>query len=319
MDVNGKRRVLITGATGFLGRYFFKHLAEAGWAITGALRGDIGRPLPFPMRRVNVGTIGRHTDWTAAMAGVEAVVHLAGMAHIPARRQERLSSLYFEVNAAGTERLARAAVGAGVKQFLFVSSIAVNGACTGEHTCFKPSDVPAPSTVYGDSKARAEEALHRAVEGSGMRVAIVRPPLIYGRDPKGSLARLKRCIDLGLPLPFGAIRNCRAFAGADNVASFAAHWLEATGQGVGTFIVADEEQCSTPCFVRRVAESARRRAVLLPVPASAINFAMRAAGLEERSESILGSLKVDTSEALRTGWRPVTMREGLAEAFGACS
>jgi UDP-glucose 4-epimerase len=265
-----------------------------------------------------VGSIESATDWRAALNGVEAVVHLAARAHRPLRVQLAEQDQYVETNTNGTLTLARAAADAGVRHFVFASSIAVNGTTTDGRAPFHETDSPAPRSVYGRSKAAAEEGLAAISAKFGMAVTAIRPPLIYGRAAKGSFAQLTRAIARGLPLPFRAVRNRRAFAAADNVANFVTFRLGAPATGYAPFIVADDEQVSTADFCRAVARALGRSPRLVPVPAGVLQGALRALGALSLVESTLGSLEVDTSKARGAGWRPVVSQsEGLRRALDA--
>ncbi|MBI3434473.1 MAG: NAD-dependent epimerase/dehydratase family protein [Proteobacteria bacterium] len=309
----GERIVLLTGASGFLGPYIATAAIEAGWRVRAALRkpaANIGADAVF------VGAIGSRTDWTAALAGVDAVVHLAARVHRPRAVQRVERDAYVEVNTEGALCLARAAAVAGVRHFVFMSSIFVNGLATDGRAAFNEMDLPAPGSVYGETKAAAEVGLRAIVTQSAMACTVIRPPMIYGRHAKGSFRALVRAISAGLPLPFAAVRNRRAFVAAENVASFVAWRLAGGAHGFETFIVADDEQLSTAELSRHVARTLGRRAMLFPFPTTMLRAALRIAGLSDLADSTLGSLEVDTGKARAAGWRPaVTMEEGLARAL----
>jgi UDP-glucose 4-epimerase len=221
------------------------------------------------------------------------------------------------VNADGTLRLAQAAAALGARHFVFLSSIAVNGSTTDGRAAFRETDAPAPRSIYGETKAAAEQGLSALAAQSAMGVTVIRPPMIYGREAKGSFRTLVRAVSAGVPLPFSAVRNRRAFVAAENVANFVAFRLAEDAIGCEVFIVADAEQISTAEYIRRVAGALGRRALLFPAPTPLLKAALHAARMSDLIDSTLGSLDLDTSKARAAGWRPiVTLEQGLARAVG---
>jgi UDP-glucose 4-epimerase len=307
------RSILVTGATGFVGRHVVAGLG--GCKVTAAVR-SAEVALPAGVRPLVVGPIDSRTDWRAALAGIDAVVHLAGVAHRSGRFQAENADFYFEVNAHGTLRLAEAAAAAGVRDFVFASSIAVNGNATDGRAPFRESDVPAPVGPYGESKVAAEHGLAEIAGRTGMAVTAFRPPLVHGRGAPGNMARLEAAIRRGIPLPLAAIRNRRAFLGIDNLVDFVNWRLAQTNSGFEAFIVADDEQPSTPEFVAALADVMGARARLLPFPVPVLRALLAATGKSGMAESLVASLAVDTTKVHAAGWRPpFSLREGLARAF----
>jgi UDP-glucose 4-epimerase len=303
--------VLVTGAGGFVGRHLVSVLAGEGWRVRRAVRTLSGRD-----GEVLIGSIGPATDWQAALAGVEAVVHLAARVHHP--REEEADELYRAVNTEGTLQLARCAAAAGVRRFVHVSTILVNGSNTDGRAPFREDDIPAPRGVYGNSKAAAEAGLKQLAETVDMRIAVIRPPLIYGAGALGNFRLLVRAIQRGIPLPFGAIRNRRAFLGVENLASFIANRVSGADNKFDIFLVADEMQISTPEFVRQIARAAGSTARLVPVPVTALKVLLKMSGRSESRDSLIGSMEIDVSKVAATGWRaPLGMEEGLRRAVSA--
>ncbi len=283
---DGRPVVLITGASGFVGRHLSPVLAREGWLVRRAVR----RP-SLNDDDVVIESIGSDTDWSAALEGVEAVVHLAARVHHP--HEESSTELYRSVNTEGTLRLARCAGKAGVRQFIFVSTVLVHGRSNDGHAPFTERDVLTPQGIYGLSKAAAESGLRSVAQESEMSITVIRPPLVYGSGAKGNFTLLVRAVKLGIPLPFAAIRNHRAF-----------------------FLVADAEQVSTPEFIRRLARAAGARPRLFPVPTSLLSGLLKISGRQEVHHSLIGSLELDLSKAASIGWRPeVTLDEGLQRAL----
>lgn len=302
--------VLVTGATGFIGRNLVPLLDISGFRVRRALReGRAGKD------DVVVGSVGPSTDWGAALEGVHSVIHLAARVHHP--NEEHAGGLYDAVNMQGTMQLAQAAARAGVSRFVFLSTILVNGSSTDGRGPFKADDATVPRGVYGKSKAAAENALQRIGAQSKMQIAVVRPPLVYGREALGNFRQLVGAIRRRIPLPLGLVDNKRAFISVQNLVSFVAHLVDFDlGPAYQVYLVADDEQISTGAFVRRIGKAMDKPAILLPVPPSALALVLRAIRPELR-HSLLGSMEVDTSAALSTGWRPpLSMTEGLRLAVG---
>jgi UDP-glucose 4-epimerase len=296
-----RKTALVTGATGFIGRHVAATLRRHGWQV----RATLQRPsAAMGEGSVVIGAITADTDWRAALEGVDAVIHLAARAHRPPAVQEAQRELYFETNTKATLQLARAAAAAGTRRFFFMSSIAVNGSSTDGRLPFREGDDPAPKTVYGDSKTRAEQGLGELSGASRMSIVIARPPMVYGAGARGNFSLLVRAVSAGIPLPFRSIANRRAFLAVENLADFVLHSLSLELHGCETFIVADDEPLSTPEFVRRLAHALGRKPHLFPMPISALAMLARAAGRAETIDSLCMSLEVDLQKAHASGWRP---------------
>src|SRR3954449_5607791 len=215
---------------------------------------------------VVIETIGPETDWQAALEGVDAVVHLAARVHH--KHEEHAVQLYRNVNIAGTLHLARCAATAGVRQFIFVSTVLVHGRSNEGRAPFRETDILTPRGLYGMSKAAAEAGLKTIAYGSAINISVIRPPLVYGAGAKGNFALLKRAVDLRVPLPFAAIRNHRAFVAVQNLSSFIQRRLAYPdpASNFEIFLVADREQVSTPEFIERLARASGKRARLFGLP-----------------------------------------------------
>jgi UDP-glucose 4-epimerase len=306
---SGRPIVLVTGANGFVGQHLSPVLARGGWLVRRAVRRLSSGP-----DDVVIESIGSDTDWSTTLKGVEAVVHLAARVHHP--REEYATALYRSVNTEGTLHLARCAARAGARQFIFVSTILVHGRSSDGRPPFSERDALTPRGLYGQSKAAAEAGLTRLAQECDMNITVIRPPLVYGSGAKGNFALLARAVKLGIPLPFAAIRNHRAFLSVENLTSFISmRLLERDGQ-FEIFLVADAEQVSTPDFIRRLARAAGTRSRLFPMPTSLLSTALTISGRQEAHDSLIGSLELDLSKAASTGWRPkVTLDEGLQRAL----
>jgi UDP-glucose 4-epimerase len=306
-----RRIVLVTGASGFVGRHLSPALERGGWVVRRAVRRPSGGA-----GEVVIGSIGPTTAWQQALAGADAVVHLASRVHH--QHEEHAVDLYRNVNIEGTLHLARCAADAGVRQFVFVSTVLVHGRTNNDRAPFREDDALTPRGLYGMSKAAAEAGLKILTQDVDMSVTVIRPPLVYGAGAKGNFALLERAVRLGIPFPFAAIHNRRAFLSVDNLTSFISDRLSGTRGKFDIFLVADEEQVSTPEFIRRLANAAGTSSRLFPVPISILSALLKASGRKEINDSLIGSLELDLSKAASTGWRPsVGLDEGLRLALRA--
>jgi UDP-glucose 4-epimerase len=302
---DGRPVVLVTGASGFVGRHLTPVLESNGWSVRRALRTSAVRP-----NDVLIESIGPATDWRAALVDVDAVVHLAARVHH--QHEEHAVALYRNVNIEGTLHLAECAANAGVRQFIFVSTVLVHGRSNDGRAPFSENDILTPRGVYGMSKAAAESKLEILAPKNDMCITVIRPPLVYGAGAKGNFKLLTQAVQSGIPLPFAAIRNHRAFVSVENLASFILNRLSHADRKFDVFLVADEEQVSTPEFVRRLARAAGTTSRLFPMPPSVLTRLLKMCGRQEANDSLIGSLSLDVSKAASAGWRPqVTLDEGL--------
>ena len=302
---DGRLVVLVTGANGFVGRNVAPTLTAHGMIVRQASR----RPSP-DADRIIVDSVGPQTNWDQALAGVDAVLHLAARVHH--RREEHATDIYRSINTGGTLHLARCAAQAGVRQFIYLSTILVNGSNTDDRPPFREGDRLMPRGVYGMSKAAAETGLEAMAKDSDMCITVIRPPLIYGLKALGNFRLLVKAVDRGIPLPFGSIHNQRAFLGVGNLASFIVHRLTHQQGKFDIFLVTDDEQVSTPEFIRRIAKVLGKKSRIVPLPLFALKALFRISGRSEAADSVAGSLEVDMSKAMKTGWRPpFSMDEGL--------
>ncbi|WP_314955261.1 NAD-dependent epimerase/dehydratase family protein [Bradyrhizobium cosmicum] len=303
--------VLVTGASGFVGRHVAPALAREGWSVRRAVRGPEGID-----DEVVIESIGPDTDWTAALEGVDAVVHLAARVHH--KHEEHAVQLYRNVNIAGTLHLARCAATAGVRQFIFVSTVLVHGRSNEGRAPFSENDILTPRGLYGMSKAAAEAGLRTLARDSDMKISVIRPPLVYGAGAKGNFALLTRAVNLGLPLPFAAIHNQRAFLAVQNLSSFILRRLAHPdpASSFEIFLVADREQVSTPEFIERLAKAAGKNSRLFGMPPDLLSTLLSVMGRQDTHDSLIGSLELNLSKAIATGWQPqVSLDEGLRLAL----
>jgi nucleoside-diphosphate-sugar epimerase len=308
--------MLVTGANGFVGRALCAEAVACGMAVRGITRasGD----LPISVESFAVGGIDCNTDWRAALAGCEVVVHLAARVHVMADTAADPLEEFRRVNVQGTLNLARQAATAGVRRFVFVSSIKVNGEATQLRQPFTADDAPAPLDAYGVSKMEAEQGLREIARQTGMEVVIIRPPLVYGPVVKANFAAMMRWLKRGVPLPLGAIYNQRSLVALDNLVDLILTCLTHPAAANQTFLVSDGEDVSTTELLRRMGQAMGKPARLLPVPASWLKVAAGLVGKGDVAQRLCGSLQVDISKTRELlGWvPPVSLDEGLRRAAG---
>jgi nucleoside-diphosphate-sugar epimerase len=262
-----------------------------------------------------VGHLGPATTWDKALFGIDAIVHLAGRAHVMRETEADPEAAFRAVNTLGTLRLAQQAGQCGVRRFVFMSSIKVNGEAT-TGTPFTAFDAPRPGDAYARSKWEAEQGLARLAHGGGghLHVTVFRPPLVYGPGVRGNVLALLRTVARGWPLPLGAIHNSRSLIYVENLADAVAVALREPAAQLETFLPSDGEDVSTPELIRRIAYAMGRPARLVPVPPALLKLAGAAFRRGAAVERLTGSLQL-RSEALREryGWTPpMTLDQGLA-------
>jgi len=297
------KSILLTGASGFVGRQLSASMIKQNVNLTYAVR------VPFALegasRMMLISDIDEQTDWSRCLTGVEVVVHAAARVHIMNDASLDPLAEFRKLNVDGTLNLARQAVSAGVGRFVFVSSVKVNG----EETTSKPFtafDAPAPLDPYGQSKLEAEIGLRELSRDTGIEVVIIRPPLVYGPGVRANFLKLMQLVKIGVPLPLGAIHNHRSMVALDNLVDLlitCTHHPAAAGQ---TFMVSDDNDVSISELVRMLAAAMGKRPLLLPVPSSIISGAASLFGKSAVASRLLGSLQVDITHTKSTlGWKPV--------------
>lgn len=307
-------KIAVVGAGGFVGRCLVVRLGADGHEVAPIVR----TARAMPGERL-IGDIDGATDWSGALAGVEAVVHLAARVHVMDEAPAPALARYRRVNTAGTLNLARAAAAAGVRRFVFLSSIKVNGERTVAGRPFRPDDPPRPEDSYAVSKLEAEQGLLALARETAMEIVIVRPPLVYGPGVAGNFATMMDWLRRGRPLPLGRVAgNRRSLIGIDNLVDFIALCVAHPAAANRVLLVADGEDVSTRALLERLAAAMNRRARLLPVPEAVLRGLARLAGKGAAGDRLLGSLQVDIGESRRLlGWSPpVTLAEGLRRAAG---
>ena len=299
--------VAVTGATGFVGSHLCEEIDKEGYQLRRALRRH------GEQNGVIVGDIGPDTDWADALAGVECVVHLAARVHVMQEQAADSLADFRKVNTDGTLNLARQSVAAGIKRFIYLSSIKVNGEQTQPGCPFSADDNPCPLDAYGVSKHEAEEGLLLLASETGMEVVIIRPPLIYGPGVKANFYTMMRLLYGSLPLPFGAIYNQRSLASLDNLIDLVIICIEHPAAANQVFLVSDGEDLSTTELLQHVANALGKNALLLPINQKLLEYVLSLFGKKGLSQKLCGSLQVDISKAKKLlNWEPsVSVDEGL--------
>jgi nucleoside-diphosphate-sugar epimerase len=303
--------VLVTGANGFVGQALCGTLVHSGISVRAALRNTASGVLPSAVERIGVGDIGPDTDWAAALAGIDVVVHLAARAHVFDAHGAEAATEIDRINHLGTVALAAQAVSAGVRRLVFISSIKVNGEAT-QARPYTEDTPPAPRDAYGIAKLKAEQALQKLA--GRLEIVILRPPLVYGAGVKGNLRALMRAISRGIPLPLASVENRRSLIGLENLVS-AIVLSTADPRAAGrTYLVSDGEDVSTPQLVQLIADGMGKRARLVPVPVSLLRVGGQLTGKSDTVMRLVDSLQIDAGRIREElGWRPTTsLAAGLA-------
>lgn len=312
---NGADMILVTGATGFVGRALIARLVERGCPVRAAMR-RAGAFTAAGASVVTVGDLSAQTDWSAALAGVEVVVHAAARVHVMQDAAADPLVEFRRINVQGTLQLARQAAAEGVRRFVFISSIKVNGEATQPGHPFTADDMPAPLDPYGVSKMEAEQGLREIAVQTGMEVVIIRPPLVYGPGVKANFQTMMRWLTGGVPLPLGAINNRRSLVALDNLVDLIVTCIDHPAAANQTFLVSDGEDLSTTQLLQRMGQALGKPARLIPVPTALLTLGAALIGKPAIAQRLCGSLQVDISKMRQLlGWTPpVSVDEGLKRA-----
>lgn len=307
-------KVLVTGASGFIGRLLCTRLVSAGWRVRGTLlRGESAASLADGVEPVVVEPLGPATSWEQPLQGIDAIIHLAARVHVMADQASDPLTEYRLVNTEGTARLAGEAAKAGVKRLLFVSSIKVNG--EESPLPYTASSPVRPTDPYGISKWEAEKAIRKTEAETGLEVVVVRPTLVYGPGVKANFLNMMKVVSLGMPLPLSSIRNRRSLIYVGNLVDALATCATHPAAAGKTYLVSDGDDVSTPELIRRAAKALGVPARLLPFPLPLMRLAGEVTGKSGAVSRLTGSLVVDSSTIREElGWRPpFSMSQGLKE------
>lgn len=314
---NQSPKILVTGATGFIGKAVVNRLlAEDELRMVAvAVRSDI-RPWLERFVTYVPGDLEPDYDWSDALKGILSVVHCAARVHLMHDQSANPLEEYRRVNVQGTLNFARQSAAAGVRRFVFVSSIKVNGELTQPGVPFTADDVPAPLDAYGVSKMEAEEGLREIACQTDMAVVIIRPPLVYGPGVKANFAAMMRWLKSGIPLPLGDIHNRRSLVALDNLVDLIITCLLHSAAANQTFLVSDGEDVSTTELLRLIGQVVGRPARLIPVPANWLKIMAVIVGKQHVAQRICSSLQVDVTKTCHLlEWTPpLSLDEGLKKA-----
>ncbi|MDE1168507.1 MAG: NAD-dependent epimerase/dehydratase family protein [Pseudomonas sp.] len=308
-------RILVTGATGFLGKAVVEALAlQPEYQVQGATRAaKTASTLSVPL--IAVGEFAASTDWSQALQGVDVVIHTAARLNVAVNKGQDPLPEFRRVNTQGTLTLARQAIAAGVKRFIFISTVGVNGGYT-TGSPFSELSTAAPDGDYARSKFEAELGLHEISQGTAMDIVVIRPPMIYAANAHKSFPRLLKLIASGMPLPFASIDNRRSMVAVENMVSFIQQCISHPAAANELFLISDGEDISTGEMIRQLAAALGRKANLVPFPDTLMRIGARLVGKENYYLTLCASLEVDSSKS-RTllNWAPpLTVAQAMQKA-----
>lgn len=308
--------MLVSGATGFVGAAVVDELlASPEIQVWGGIR-ESGKKLPVGVMPLRMQDLGAATCCELP-SGISVLVHCAARVHVMNDESTDPLAVFRKVNVDGTLNLARQAAEAGVKRFIFISSIKVNGEETELGKPYTADDTPAPIDPYGISKLEAEQGLLALAAETGMEVAIIRPVLVYGPGVKGNFASMIDLVEKGIPLPLGSIHNKRSLVGIDNLVDLIIRCIDHPAAANQVFLAGDGEDLSTTQLLNRVAKAMGRPSRLIRVPAALLQLGVILLGKKAVAQRLLGSLQVDISKTRQLlDWTPpVSVDEGLKRCF----
>ena len=298
-------KILVTGANGFIGSAIIKSLSQNNNnIIVAALR----RHSNVVINKSNVSVIliediNKHTNWNKALEGVTTVIHTAGIAHRSSKFSKK--EIYREVNYYGTLNLAEQAVNSGVKRFIFLSTIKVNGELTELNLPFNADDTPQPIDYYGISKLEAENALLDISKITNLEIVIIRPPLVYGNGSKGNISIIEKCVALGLPLPFGSISNKRSVVSINNLINLIQICLYNSNAINQIFLVSDKQDLNISDLIRLVVTNSIRKPIIFPFSIKYLKLLFFLFGKSNIYNKICGNLQVDIEKTKKLlSWNP---------------
>lgn len=304
-------KLLVTGGSGFIGKAVCENLKK-NYKINITSRQDISTNLNG-VKVYNINKIDINTNWFKALNAVSCVIHCAAKTHVMNNIKQNSLSSFRKINVEGTLNLAKQAAACGVKRFIFLSSIKVNGERTEKLKKFKYNDIPKPEDFYGISKWEAEQGLLKISKETGLEVVIIRAPLVYGPGVKGNLKRLIKLVQSRIPLPFSLIKNQRSLIGIDNLVDMIIRCIDDNRASGNTFLVSDEKNLSTSDLLRLIASSMGLSVRLFPLPLSLLKFFGFLLGRKAEINRLIGSLQIDINYTKQTlNWKPtISVEEGI--------
>lgn len=289
------RRVLVTGATGFIGKTLTTALAKQGVAVRAAARDPSAILAASEVERVALPDLAKPTDWSPLLDGVSHVVHLAGIAHAPGMLPD---DVYTRINTDAVAELAEQARGK-VERIVFMSSVRAQAGLSADHAITE-TDTPAPTDIYGRSKLEAE----RHLAESGTPFTVLRPAVVYGKGVKGNIAALATIAKTPMPLPFGGLDNRRSLLALDNLVTAVTHVMSNEDTAGETYLIADAEPITVADLVSAMREGLGKPPHLVKVPVGGVKKLMKSFGREADWERVAGTFVIDASKLMATGWRP---------------
>jgi nucleoside-diphosphate-sugar epimerase len=310
-------KILVTGANGFVGSQLSETLAKSGHEVRNTARSLASNS--STTRELITCDLESADNLDHLTTGCDAIVHLAGRAHVMSDNPATSESLYVSANVDVTRKLAQSASRTGVKRMILMSSVKVNGESTTINTPFTSQDIPDPQDPYGRSKAQAEQALWEITSTSDLEGVVIRPPLVYGPGVRANFASLIGIVGRGLPLPLGSIQNKRSFVSLDNLVDLISTTVQSPNAAGNTFLVSDGHDLSTPELVRSIASALDQSPKLLPFPSALLKLAATASGKRGAYDRLCGSLTVDIAlTKQKLSWTPpFTVQDSMQRTVDA--
>ena len=306
------KKFLITGSTGFVGRRLYENLKLKNYYVREAVR-SINDNTNRKFEKIEIGQIDKHTDWSTALKDIDCVIHCAGRAHKLEENTKDSQKLYNEVNEEGTANLAKQSIKQGVKKFIFISTIKVNGEKTKKNFPFKFDDDPKPTDFYSTSKWKAEKILINLSKNYSMDIVIIRSPLVYGPNVKGNFLRLMNLAYKKIPLPISNFQNLRSFVYLDNLIDLIFCCIKNPSASGKTFLVSDGDDLSTRELINMIGKEMNKNQYFFYLPIFLIKFFSKILKKTSEVERIMGNLQVDINYTCKIlNWKPpVKINEGL--------
>ncbi len=298
-------KILLTGATGFIGKALTDELLRNNFEVIASVR-NTHSSSSLRIKTIYVGDLLASTDWTSALQNIDIVIHSAARVHIMHDSSANPLEEFRQTNFYATLNLAQQAESAGVTRFVFISSIKASRQSSSPQSALKPDDTLPPDDPYGLSKYEAEQGLLDLAKKSNMDIVIIRPPLVYGPNVKGNFLSLLKFIKRGIPLPLGSIDNQRSFVALDNLVNFIRHCATHPKAANEIFLISDGEDVSTTELLHKIAKAFNKKALLISIPTVALSFIAKLFGKEAMVNRLLESLQVDNSRAVELiNWKPI--------------
>ena len=308
------KKILVTGASGFVGQSLCKTLSKSGKSVIAAVRNHNSISVNKNIKLISVGDIAFKKNWKDSLADTDCIIHCAGAAH--RMKNVRNFDSYQSTNIDGTTHLTEQAVVSGVKRLVFLSTVKVNGENTDQGNAkekFLHQDNPNPQDLYSISKLEAEKVLWKYSAKTELEIVVIRLPLVYGYGVKGNLARLIKLVRSGIPIPLSLVKNQRSMIGIDNLVDLLVKCIDHPEASGKIFLASDGEDLSTPQLIKLIASSMGKKANLFPIPVYMLKFLASIFGRREEMNRLVGSLRVDNSYTKEIlNWTPpVSVEEGI--------